>query len=145
MTSFSKQRLDPVTIDSGRWFTHPGGFRWRICSIRKKAFRKRMNELLEPSAAIRSAAPDSDLARTERDKALTRAYAEQIVVGWDGMFADDGSAMPCNPEAVEAILADPLYAHIYDWCATCAAIDFTAATAAGSSDLGNSEGGSAGS
>lgn len=102
-----------------------------------------MNELLEPSAAIRSAAPDSELARTERDKALVRAYAEQVVVGWDGMFADDGSPMPFSAEAVLVILADPLFAHVYDWCATCASIDFTAATE--TRDLGNSGGGSAGS
>lgn len=143
MTPFSQLRLDPVGIDTGRWFTHPSGFRWRICSIRKKAFRRRMNELLEPSAAIRSAAPESDLARAERDKALVRAYAEQIVVGWDGMIGDDGAPMPFAPDAVLAILEDPLYAHVYDWCATCAALDFTAATE--TRDLGNSGGGSAGS
>lgn len=141
---FAACRLDATAIDGGRWFRHPHGFRWRIASTRRKAYRKRLGELLEPHAAIRAAAPDSDLARRATEEAVLSAFAECIVTGWDGMFVAMDEPMPFSAEAVRAILADPDYAHVYDWCATCAAQDSAFAVLAEASDAGNSVAGSAG-
>jgi hypothetical protein len=141
---FSTYRLDSAAIDGGRLFKHPHGFRWRIASTRKKAYRKRLGELLEPHAAIRAAAPDSESARKVTEDAVLTAFAECIVTGWEGMFVSMDEPMPFSVEAVRAILADPDYSHVYDWVANCAAQDSAFNVIAESSDAKNSDAGSAG-
>lgn len=134
---FAACRLDPAGINDGRWFTHPHGFRWRIASTRKKAYRRRLAELMEPHAAIRAAAPASDIAKKALDDALLTAYAEHIVTGWSGMFVTAEEELPCTVENIRAILADPGYEHVYDWCATCASQDGMFAAVAEAKDAGN--------
>lgn len=132
MAKLSKLKQDTDALAGGRWFPWTADVELLIRPLDCEAYQTRLRELQKPHERLMRAAPDSDMAREASRKAVRRAVAECILIGWKNLEGDDGP-IEYSADVAEDLFSDPALQHLYRMVVNTAA-DETAFLAADEAD-----------
>ena len=114
MVKLSSVAADVDLIEAGVWKTYHEGMRFRIASNHCKLFRHGSQELNATGARI-AFITDEPGGNPERTKAFRSLMSDTLVMDWEGMEDDDGTAIPYSKDRAREIFTDPRYVDLIEW------------------------------
>lgn len=93
-------KTNKTTEIEGVWVDFDGETRFRIASVNSSRYRKALDSALDSAKKGRRTLSDSD-----REAALSAAYADAILVGWEGL-TEGGAVLPYSKEAALTLMQD---------------------------------------
>jgi hypothetical protein len=112
MVKLSGLRLSPELSDGGRWLDYIPGVRLKVASVKGKAFQRGHADLLrDKSRHIISEDAKNAIYADVRIEALDK----WVLLGWEGLEADDGTPLVYTAEKAHEILRDPLCTELLDF------------------------------
>lgn len=88
---------------NGVWVDYAEGTRFKIASVESPAYTRRLTELCKPHRnRIKSDRIDPEVL----EKLVIQAFSEHILLGWEGLEGDDGSAIEYSPSKAKELLTN---------------------------------------
>jgi hypothetical protein len=120
MPKLSSLRVDVAAESEGRWFEYVPGLRFLIASTGSRTFRAAIDTAMQPYRdLIRQDQTNPGKERRftveMREKVVRRVMAERVLIGWDGLEADDGTPIPYSADEAERLLADAAMHRVTEW------------------------------
>lgn len=146
MAKLSRVQLDPVAMDSGRWFPWIYDIELRIASAMSDRFRNRFEDLKRDHADARAieAVPESEVARKAVLDCERQAAAELLLLDWKNLEDDAGEPIPCSLDRKLEMFKEPRWQHLYRFVINRALAEKNHLTIAARHDEGKSANSSAG-
>ena len=108
-------KIDTDKLEKGDWVENIPeleGLRLKVRGVNNKAYRKMERQLLE--TLPRSKRRYGRLNIEDQDRITTQCLLNSCLDDWDGLFNDNGTAIPYTREMAQQLLTEPEYRRFRD-------------------------------